>query len=396
VPPEDFFDEEWEEPSRTHDTAATRPQEGTGATRPTRASRVPRPPRPPRLPRGPRRPREGGPTPQWGRLAVLAAGVVVFLLVIVFLARSCGGGGAQSANEDYFGDVKKVVVASDAAGKSLHDLLRSRPRPLKSVQARLHAILDQTTEASSSAAGLDPPKQVEQYQPALQIAMAYRVNGVKCLLAQMPAAWVKRRAGRIGRRLVPCTQKLVASDVLYADSFAQPSTSALNDAGLSVQVPTSAFIQPGDDDLLTPAGVGVAVKGLHPRVARSGLHGLSLDSVVVQPGGASLHSGGAVNQVKVSDNLAFVVTATNGGNFQEVQVPVRITLKRGSSVIRGSATIERIEAKQTARVTVSGIISASNAPKFSQPYKMTVLVVPVPGERTADNNTATYTVVFTL
>jgi hypothetical protein len=320
----------------------------------------------------------------------------VLLLVIVFAARSCGGNGAETANKNYFDKVSQVVRTSDSAGTLLHRTLRSRPMQLPRVEKRLRTALARARQASSNAAGLEPTSQVRQYQPALEIAMGYRVNGLKCLVDNMPAAWRKRRPATAGRALVQCMQRLVASDVVYADSFANPSTQALSKAGLQVQVPQSTVLAASDQDLLTTKGIGVAVRGLHPAVARSGLHGLALDSVVVEPGGKALQPGSTPNQVKASDNLAFVVSATNGGHFQEVDIPVVITLVGGNQTLKGQGRIDRIGAGQRVSVRIGGIVTAANAPSFGRAYKMMVKVVPVPGERTATNNVATYTIVFTL
>jgi hypothetical protein len=47
-------------------------------------------------------------------------------------------------------------------------------------------------------------------------------------------------------------------------------------------------------------------------------------------------------------------------------------------------------------VSVKGITSDSSNLDFGQDVKLTVLVTPVPGERTTSNNKAVYTLAFTL
>jgi hypothetical protein len=142
VPPDDFFDGEWEEPSRTQETAPTRPAGEEGRS----------PDRPARPPRERGRGKSSGKRPsisrpagmpsleglEWGRLGMLAAGIVVVVLVLLLLTRACSSSSATSKNQAYFNEVKTVLGKSDAAGAQLHDLLNSRqPVRLKEVRTRL-------------------------------------------------------------------------------------------------------------------------------------------------------------------------------------------------------------------------------------------------------------------
>ena len=77
MPPDDFFDEDWEEPSRTQDTAITRSagdgEEGTrgGATQPDQSA-PPRQPRPDQRRRPARGPRRGPQMPKMPKLPGLS------------------------------------------------------------------------------------------------------------------------------------------------------------------------------------------------------------------------------------------------------------------------------------------------------------------------------------
>ena len=110
----------------------------------------------------------------------------------------------------------------------------------------------------------------------------------------------------------------------------------------------------------------------------------------------TLRPGGEVNQVKASSDLTFVVTATNGGDFQEFDIVVKVTLGEGNSAVTRSATIDQVGPKQKATVSIKGIATDSSNLDFGQDVKLTVLVTPVPGEQTTTNNKAVYTIAFTL
>jgi hypothetical protein len=408
VPRDDFFDDQWEEPSRTHETAPVgRPDEPQAPQEPpAEPTGEPAPGRPPRPRRGGGGGGGGGFTrPQAlenleiGRLAVLAAGILVVILVLVLLARSCGGSSAESKNEDYLNQVKSALKKSDQAGVALNAILRA-PRPLKAKAAVKQAKTahDLMQQALSSASAIKPTTQAEAANPSLIQALSYRVNGLQCLQQNLPQAYSASRNAAGGARLAPCMQRLLASDVVYADSYQAQLNNDLSDASVDARAPGSVILPPASVNTVTAAGSGLMLQRLKPGSQASGLHGLSLDSTVAQSAGKSvtLRGGGEVNQVRASTDLTFVVTATNGGDFQEFDIPVKVTLGEGKDAITRSAKIDQIGPKQKATVSVKGITSDSSNLDFGQDVKLTVLVTPVPGERTTSNNKAVYTLAFTL
>lgn len=424
MPRDDFFDDQWEEPSRTHETApigrgeepvppAEPPAEPTGEPVPRRAPR--RPARPARTRRGGGGGEDGGgggggggggfKRPQAlenleiGRLAVLAAGILVVILVLVLLARSCGGSSAESKNEEYLNQVKAALKKSSQAGVALNAILRA-PRPLKSKAAvkQVKTAHDLMEQALNDASAIKPTKQAEAANPALIQSLSYRVNGLQCLQQNLPQAYAAKQNVAGGKLLAPCMQRLLGSDVVYADSYQARLNNDLSDAGVDVRAPDSVILPPASVNTVTPAGAGLMLQRLKPGAQGSGLHGMSLDSTVAQSGGKSvtLRPGGEVNQVKASSDLTFVVTATNGGDFQEFDIVVKVTLGEGSSAVTRNATIDQVGPKQKATVSVKGIATDSSNLDFGQDVKLTVLVTPVPGEQTTTNNKAVYTIAFTL
>ena len=191
-------------------------------------------------------------------------------------------------------------------------------------------------------------------------------------------------------------QRLLASDIVYSDSFSTPASNALK--GLGVQVPASRFLDPGDINLVTPAGIGAAITRLKPSAVH-GLHGLGIESTVALPAGTTLQTGSSqVNELTGDDKLVIVVSAKNFGNFREVSVPVTLTLTHaGSPKITRSGTIASIDKGAIATVRFADLFkNASTQPEFTQRYKMTVTVAKVPGESVLSNNTRTYLVQFRL
>ncbi len=65
-----------------------------------------------------------------------------------------------------------------------------------------------------------------------------------------------------------CTQKLLASDVIYADSFYTAATVILHQDKIVAQVPTSRFLQEADTPLVLAPGFGDVLSRLKPGSVR--------------------------------------------------------------------------------------------------------------------------------
>jgi len=333
---------------------------------------------------------------EWGRLGMLAAGILVVVLVLLLLTRACSGSSATSKNQAYFNQVKTVLAKSDAAGAQLHDLLNSRqPVKLKQVRSRLTAMRAQAQSAVTAATNLKPTKQMASLQPWLLQTLSYRVNGLDCMIGGMPQAYHAKPARAGGKLLVPCTQRMLASDIIYTDSYSTPATATLHKDGIDVQVPTSVFLDESDAEVLTPAGMAAVLQRWKPSSAAHGLHGLSLNTVVAKEGDGKLVTlqAGTVNAVKVH-GMSFLITASNGGDFTEYNIPVKLTIGTGANQVTKTATIPQITKGQKKTVTIGGFESTTL--QFDKAVPLKVLVTPVPGERTASNNSQTYQVIFSL
>jgi hypothetical protein len=424
VPPDDFFDDDWEEPSRTEDTAITRPsgdgEERTrgGAPQPEQraGARQPRPAqrrrparggrRGPQMPNMPKMPKIPGlsvggtaslPALEYRRLAGLAVGILAVIVVLVLLARSCSGSSAKSSNENYVNDLtQKVLKPSDTVAKSFHETLELRAASLAQLQGRIGDELHGMQQVRSAAAALKPTKQLEPYQPALLQALQLRVTGLSCFSQNLPTAWKLRTPQASGAQLYQCMGQLLSSDYVYADFFADGANGALKELG-AAGVPTSQFLATSDLDLVTPAGIGQAIQALHPGAVK-GLHGTQVVSVVALPSGKTLEPG-PQNKVVGNSQLVFVATIKNSGNFAEVGVNVQLKLKRvsgGGKPIVKRATIPRIGKGATYPVHFAGLFAAPKTSPDYTAYTLTVTSEKVPGEKNLSNNKSSYTVFFTL
>ena len=93
-----------------------------------------------------------------------------------------------------------------------------------------------------------------------------------------------------------------------------------------------------------------------------------------------------------SANTSFDVQVTNGGDNDESNVTVRITIS--GTGVKKIVTEQKIATlPKGAPQTVN--VALSQTPPKGQPVQITVQVLPVPGEKNVTNNKATYPAIFT-
>ena len=158
-----------------------------------------------------------------------------------------------------------------------------------------------------------------------------------------------------------------------------------------VSVPESAFIS---DDLVSARSMALVlqrIRGASTGGTASGLHGTNIVSVKALPGGLTLTTS-ALNTVTTTINLAFAVTVLDSGNFQEVHIPVTLTIEKSGGPIVKTQTIHVINPGQQVVVTFTNLGSVT----FGTQTTMKVDVKPVKGEVNIANNSASYPVIFSL
>jgi hypothetical protein len=130
----------------------------------------------------------------------------------------------------------------------------------------------------------------------------------------------------------------------------------------------------------------------------TGLRGSVLESTEAVAGSSTTPlSGTSPTTVDVAANLTFRVTFENGGNFVETNVPVTLDISVfGKSVLAKplKKTVLSVQSKKTATVTFGNISVPTTA--FGARATVDVEIGKVPGEKTLDNNRASYPVFFSL
>jgi len=205
-------------------------------------------------------------------------------------------------------------------------------------------------------------------------------------------------AAQAGALLEQPALRLLASDVVWDDSFKDPSKQVLRDQGVGdVRVPESNFVQ--SPDFFTAAGLGAVVtrlRGANVSPTVGGLHGTNIVSTKALPQGTELSTQSSTPQpVVAGTNLGFAVTIEDSGDSAEVHIPVTLTITNGTKDIVKTQTIAFINKKEQTTVTFRNIQLDSTF-FGSQSTKVKVKVNPVPNEANTNNNNAEYSVIFSL
>ncbi len=345
--------------------------------------------------RGPRRPPRppAGLTPLLRLVGLITFAIAIVVLMVLWIS-SCRAEAKTERYKSYLGDVRQIADSSQRNGARLNGTITTFGIKQDVLVQRLEGLAQAEEQSLSNAQRLDPPGPLRAQQPHIVEALQLRVSGLRGLSdALTQTLRVRNPPTDAGAVLADQMRRLLASDVVWDDLFKDPTVNELRRQDVQgVEVPDSNFL--GNPDLASTRSMDAILARLRARAtgrtAVAGLHGNGIVSVRALPAGTVL-SRDQVNEVVTSPELAFEVTVQNSGEFQELRVPVRLTILKSPAPIRKSATIDIIDAGEEARVVFRDIGSV--------PFVRTALkveVVRVPGEENTANNSAEYPVTFSF
>ena len=339
-----------------------------------------------RLPKRPPSPPGG---PQLYRLGVLIAGAILLAVIFILVINNCRGDQKQSAYEGYMEDVGVVATESEELGNQLNTRLTTPGIRLEALRADVEGLREQQEQILRRTQELGPPGPLVEQQEALVETMQFRVNGLAGLARGLQLVAQTDDPQESGRNLANQAQRLVASDIVYADAFRAASESVLEQQGVTnIAVPPSVFVQ--NPEFGSPSFWTQTVQRLTRGPEAGGPRGNGIVGVRVQPGGQQLVRG-EDNTVEQSADLAFEVLVENSGESQETQVKVTLIVRQDPQ-IRKEQTIDVINPGETKTVRFTGFENL----EFSAQTTLQVQVEPVEGESNTNNNTVEYQIIFTL
>jgi hypothetical protein len=360
------------------------------------AERTSEPPRrggrPPRGPRQRLRP-PGNLTPLLRLVALIALGILVVVLLAVWV-EGCASDRKRERYTDYMAEVGSVGNASAQLGQQLATTLTTPALKLEDLDAKLGGFVQTAESHVVRAEEIDAPGGLHAADEGAIEALRFRANGLAGLKAAFQQTADATDSAAAGRQLAEQVDRLLASDVIWADSFAARASAVLQEEELTgLEPPASEFVTA--DEIATPealAAIWQRIQGASDGGTPSGLHGSGISYVKVLPSGQDL-STDTLTEILVTDELAFEVGVEDTGDSQEVRIKVTLTIPKTPDNIVQTQTIPIIDPGETKTVRFD---IGNEIPPFGEEVSVKVDVDPVPGETNAANNTAEYPVIFTL
>ncbi|MGB2873924.1 MAG: hypothetical protein WBB76_00450 [Gaiellaceae bacterium] len=333
------------------------------------------------------------------RLVGLIAFAILIIVLLVFWIKSCQASGKTKTYKSYMTRISEVASSSQQVGRQLNQALLAPGVKRTQLQQQIAGLARQEQLNVNRARGITPPGPLRDEQQAVIQALQYRVSGLTGLSDALGATASTRNVNRGATTLAAQMQRLLASDVIWADSFKTPADAELsrqsitgtNGAGGPL-VPDSRFLQ--TSELATTSAMTSVLQRLQG--ASTGAQncpcGTSLVSTKVLPSGKDL-STSTQTDIVVTTSMAFEVTVKNTGNVQVFSVPVKITIQQshGANIVK-TAKIDFLNPGAQTMVTFRNIPNVN----FSTPATLKVEISPSPGETNLSNNSADYPVIFSV
>jgi hypothetical protein len=363
---------------------------------PTWEEPAPRGPGPPRG-RGPRGPRPrfrtpGNATPLLRLVALIALAILIVVLLAVWI-EGCAAERKSDRYRDYMSEVGAVGNASARLGQQLSTTLTTPGLNLEDLDAKLGGYVQTAENQVQRAQDLDAPGPLVGPNQGAVEALQFRVNGLRGLQTAFQQTADDTDASVAGEQLAAQTQRLLASDVVWSDSFQARASTVLEDEGIQgLDTPASEFVT--TDELTNPADLAAIwqrIQGASTGGTPSGLHGSGIAYVKALPSGQLLSTTTEAT-LKVTDQLAFEIGVEDTGDSQEVRIKVTLTIPKQPDPIVKTATIPIIDPGETKAVTMT----VGALVPFGEQISVKVDVDPVAGETNTTNNSFEYPVIFTL
>jgi len=347
-----------------------------------------------RRPHGPVAPRGPGPLL---RLLALVLGVIALVLVFALVIQSCASSSKHSAYSHYMSSVDQIAQQSTANGRQLAQVLTTPGLTVKQIVTKLNGIADSERQNVQAAQDLGAPGRLRPENEALVQSLQFRVSGLAGL-ADTFARTTKAKVADAAALLSGQGDRLLTSDIVWDDLFKAPATDQLRRDGVTgVTVPESHYVL--DTDLTTEHSMALVlerIRGASTGGTPTGLHGTNIVAVKALPNGpagqSQILSPSTLNTVTATTSLAFQVVVHNGGDSQEVHIPVTLTIEKSGNPIVKTQTIDLVNPGTDVTVTFS---SLGQVP-FATQTTLKVDVKPVPGEQNTSNNSAQFPVIFSL
>jgi hypothetical protein len=340
------------------------------------------PERPRRRVAGPQRRRQ-----QFLVRRLIGVGVgLAFLILIVIGIRGCLEARSDRGLRNYASDVATIMQQSEQSGTDFFDLLNSPSGGGSSldVKNQILAQRDNSEALLDRAENLGAPGQMKDAQSALDLTLTLRRNALDAIASNVQQAAARTQTANAISRISDAMGSLYASDVVWTQIGSPEINQVLDEEGVdATAMPPGNFMPSNATDFLDQTSLVTKLDAITGQAATTGgTHGLQLLETSI--GGTTLAADATTTVPASSTELDIQVQ--NSGDSDETDINVTATLDGND--LQGQ--IPALSAGESGTVT----IPLTTKPPPGTDVSLEVIAQPVLGEQIADNNQASYTVVF--
>lgn len=321
------------------------------------------------------------------RLAAVGAGILVLILLVIAV-RGCLGARKERAFENYARDMGTVTQQFDQLSASFFGRFND-PKNATELDFETEIRADRSTAEGlvNQAEGLGPPGDLDDAQQQIVQAFELRRDGLGAIADSIGGAF-SDETDVYNQSIESITDHMgdfLASDVLYRRAR-EDVNAALAGEEITEELPESQFLPDPTLEWLDESTIAEKLSGITGGEV-SGVHALSISSVTVSDVALTPDT---TTTIAAEGTPAAEVSVTSGGDQNESNVGVSVTVSGGDETVEGEGTITKLLPGETKTVAVP----LEPAPSTGTELSLEVFVQPVLGEDIADDNEATYPVIF--
>ncbi len=326
------------------------------------------------------------------RAVALGIGALILILLVLGV-RGCLNSRTNNSLKDYNRNVGAIIADSnDQVSKRLFELLAGGQNTnVTDLEQNVNQVRVTADEDVKRARALDVPGDMNDAQLHLLETLTFRSEGVKHIAEDLPSL-EGDQAEDAANRIAGQMSAFLASDVIYSQRVLPFIEQALRDHDIGGQPTVQSTFLP-DTQWLDPAfvrrqltGKGAGKTSTTPRPAPTAT-ACSASRV-----GTTNLVPDTTNRVAAAANTVFNVKFANQGENDEFDVNVKVSVS--GSTGKPINVQKRVDQTASGGTEITLQVPLGTTPPIGEPVRVTVEIVPVPGEVNTDNNKQTYTVIF--
>ena len=280
------------------------------------------------------------------------------VVLLVFWIQGCQNDAKTNAYKDYMKNAAAIARASNGIGANLKNLVVTPGIKQAELVTKLNGLADQEQQDVDRAQTLDPPGHLRAVNAQLIEALQFRVSGLRGLADAFASTSKKTDADKAGQTLAEQAKRLLASDVVWDDTFRAPAMQVLNEQGIQRRRRAAVAQFVSNMDLVSAATFAAMFKRLNGAATPAGTterparHRDRLDDRAAA-GPRPLRD--ERQQGRRDDELAFDVAVKDTGDNLESKIPVTLTIQKQGAPIKQTQTIDVINPGETKKVIFKNI-----------------------------------------